>query len=158
PCAGANPCAGAKTIGIPKVYSDPQAGDKLAIRGFDTVAYFTESKPVEGKAEYEYSWNGATWRFASADNLNKFKANPEAYAPQYGGYCAKAMSEGNLASIVPEAWTIVDGKLYLNYSLEVQQQWGQDVAGNIVKGDKNWPGILTSINVVYYDTVGAVNY
>jgi len=120
-----------------------EADSNLAIRGADPVAYFTESAAVAGKAEYEHEWNGATWRFSSAENMNAFKANPEAYAPQYGGYCAKAMSEGNLASIDPRAWKIVEGKLYLNYSADVQTQWLQDVAGNIEKAEAFWPIVLT---------------
>jgi hypothetical protein len=75
--------------------------------------------------------------------MEMFKANPEAFAPQYGGYCAKAMSEGNVASVDPRVWKIVDGKLYLNFSPDVQQQWEQDIAGNIEKADENWPSVLT---------------
>ncbi|NJO72997.1 MAG: YHS domain-containing protein [Leptolyngbyaceae cyanobacterium RM1_406_9] len=118
------------------------------MRGTDPVAYFTENRPVQGSSQFEYEWNGATWRFASAQNRTSFANNPEAYAPQYGGYCAKAVSEGNLASIDPNAWRIVEGKLYLNYSAEVQQQWLQDVPGNIAKADANWPEVLVG-NVVH---------
>ena len=118
------------------------AEDSIAIRGTDPVAYFTQGRPVEGSTEFAYEWNGATWLFSSALNRARFISDPEAYAPQYGGYCAFAASEGNLASTVPEAWTIVDGKLYLNYSLEVQQLWLRDVPGNIAKANANWPGIL----------------
>ena len=114
----------------------------LAVSGYDPVAYFTEGKPVEGDSAYEYKWNGATWRFASQANLDTFKANPEAYAPQFGGYCAWAVSQGYTASATPEAWRIVDGKLYLNYSKGVQSKWEQDVPGNIAKADKNWPKVL----------------
>lgn len=88
--------------------------------------------------------------------MEMFKAAPEEYAPQYGGYCAKALSDGNLASIVPDAWAIVDGKLYLNYSAEAQEEWLTDVPGKIARGDANWPGILDTAGVIYYDTVGAV--
>ena len=114
----------------------------LAIRGTDPVAYFKEGKPVEGLSDFEHEWNGATWRFASAQNLADFKADPEAYAPQYGGYCAWAVSQGYTASTVPEAWKIVDGKLYLNYSKGVQSTWEQDIPGNIAKANGNWPGVL----------------
>jgi YHS domain-containing protein len=165
PCAAVDPCAAAITQTAPtapKVYSDPQldqqAGETLAIRGYDPVAYFTEGQPVEGNSAYQYEWNGAVWQFSSDENLTSFIANPEAFAPQYGGYCAKAMSEGNLASVDPTAWRIVDGKLYLNYSAAVQQQWVQDIPGNIALGDANWPEILASPATVYYDTVGAVQY
>jgi len=114
---------------------------KVAIEGTDPVAYFTQGKPVEGKKDFSTKWNGATWRFATADNLAKFESNPSQYAPQYGGYCAWAVSQGYTASIDPEAWRIVDGKLYLNYSKNVQQTWQQDIPGNIAKANGNWPKI-----------------
>lgn len=141
PCAAANP--GAAAGQQPRVY----AFEGLAIRGADPVAYFTESQAVRGSADYEYEWNGTIWRFSNAENLALFTANPEAYAPQYGGYCAKAVSEGYLASIDPEAWRVEDGKLYLNYSPEVQQQWLSDVPGNIAKGDQNWDSVLSNSSV-----------
>lgn len=112
-----------------------------AIDGYDPVAYFTESKPVEGKDNITYDWNGSTWHFTSTDNRDAFAANPEKYAPQYGGYCAWAVSRGYTAPTVPEAWKIVDGRLYLNYSKSVQSRWEADVPGNIAKGDKNWPDL-----------------
>jgi YHS domain-containing protein len=114
----------------------------LAVSGYDPVAYFTEGRPIEGSGEHEYEWNGATWRFSSADNLNSFKSNPQAYAPQYGGYCAWAVSQGYTASSDPQAWRIHDGKLYLNYSEGVQKTWAQDVTGNITNADTNWPKVL----------------
>ena len=125
----------------PEIYVEATSG--IAIRGADPVAFFTESAAVPGKNAYEYEWNGATWRFSSAANMELFKANPEAYAPQYGGYCAKALSEGNLASVDPRAWKIVDGKLYLNYSADVQAQWVTDIPGNIAKADAFWPSVVT---------------
>ncbi|MEJ1995040.1 MAG: YHS domain-containing (seleno)protein [Limibacillus sp.] len=114
----------------------------LAVDGHDPVAYFTMGKPVEGSADYEYEWNGATWRFASQENLESFKADPEKFAPQYGGYCAWAVSQGYTASADPDAWKIVDGKLYLNYSKDVQQRWSEDIPGNIAKADGNWPKVI----------------
>lgn len=129
----------------PLIYTESFSG--LAIRGADPVAYFTESQPVKGNTEFEHEWNGATWRFSSQENLDLFAANPEQYAPQYGGYCAKAVSEGNLASIDPESWKIVDEKLYLNYSPEVQRQWTQDIPGNIALGDGNWTEVLNGTKV-----------
>jgi YHS domain-containing protein len=114
----------------------------LAVSGYDPVAYFTEGKPVEGSPSFEHEWNGATWRFANARNLEAFKADPKAYAPQYGGYCAWAVSQGYTASADPHAWRIVGRKLYLNYDRAVQQTWEKDAAGNIVKADKNWPKVL----------------
>ncbi len=144
PCA-ADPCAGADVVSaIEPPHSDVyvEEASSLAIRGADPVAYFTEGGAVAGSPEFEYEWNGATWRFSSEANMQAFAADPEAYAPQYGGYCAKALSEGNLASIDPRAWSIVDGKLYLNYSLEVQDQWVSDIPGNIEKADAFWPSVL----------------
>lgn len=114
----------------------------LAVSGYDPVAYFREGRPVEGSGDFEYDWKGATWRFSSAENLAAFKADPESYAPQYGGYCAWAVSQGYTASADPNAWRIVDGKLYLNYSKPVQGTWAQDIPGNITKADANWPRVL----------------
>ncbi len=113
----------------------------VAIDGTDPVAYFTEGKPVEGSSDHEVEWNGTTWRFASAANKASFEADPEKYAPQYGGYCAWAVAQGYTASTDPEAWKIVDGKLYLNYSRDVQSRWEGDIPGNIVAANNNWPGI-----------------
>ena len=113
-----------------------------AIHGFDPVAYFSVGEPTEGKNKYSTEWQGAIYRFASAENLATFKSDPERYAPQYGGYCAYAVSEGYTASIDPDAWTIVEGKLYLNYSLGVQKRWRKDIPGNIKAADNNWPDVL----------------
>ena len=113
-----------------------------AIDGTDPVAYFTMGKPVEGSSEFAHEWNGATFHFSSAENRDLFAADPEKYAPQYGGYCAWAVSQGYTASTDPEAWKIVDGKLYLNYSKSVQQTWEEDIPGNIAAGDGNWPKVL----------------
>ncbi len=113
-----------------------------AIRGYDPVAYHTEGKPVAGKRAHRVEWKGATWSFASAENKALFEADPEKYAPRYGGYCAWAVSNGYTASVDPDAWSVVDGKLYLNYSLGVRTQWSQDTPGNIAKGDVNWPKLL----------------
>ena len=137
PCA-ADPCAAQATL-APAVYSDKQG---LAIRGTDPVAYFEEGAVVPGSSSFQHEWDGATWQFSSEENRAKFAADPEQFAPQYGGYCAFAISEGNLVSIDPEAWKIVDGKLYLNYSLGVQEQWSQDIPGRISKADANWPKVL----------------
>lgn len=114
----------------------------LAVSGYDPVAYFTQGKPVEGNGDHEYEWNGATWRFSSAENLGSFKAEPESYAPQYGGYCAWAVSQGYTAPSDPQAWRVVDGKLYLNYSEDVQKKWVRDIPGFIAKADTNWPKVL----------------
>ncbi len=114
----------------------------LAVSGYDPVAYFRQGKPVRGQSALEYAWNGATWRFSSMENLAAFKASPQEFAPQYGGYCAWAVSQGYTAKSDPEAWRIVDGKLYLNYSKDIQKRWEQDIPGNIDKADANWPAVL----------------
>jgi YHS domain-containing protein len=113
-----------------------------AIRGYDPVAYFTVGEPTRGSDQFTASWQGATFKFASAANLELFEAEPAAYAPQYGGYCAYAVAKGATAGTVPDAWTIVEGKLYLNYSLAVQQRWRKDVPGHIRAADRNWPAVL----------------
>ncbi len=134
-----------QTLGSPAAAKDPVytgTFGSLAVNGYDPVAYFVEGKPIEGRGNLEYDWNGATWRFANKDNLDAFKAAPEAYAPRYGGYCAWAVSQGYTASADPHAWRIVDNKLYLNYSKGVQRRWEKDVPGNIKRADENWPKVL----------------
>lgn len=131
----------ALTLPLPALAGQVFTSWGVAIRGTDPVAYFTEGRPVKGSSEFSAEWNGATWYFASAANRDTFLATPEAYAPQYGGFCAWAVAQGSTASTVPEAWQIVDGKLYLNYSLDVQKQWEGDIPGNIAKADRNWPGL-----------------
>ena len=111
----------------------------LAIKGYDPVAYFTEGKPVEGTKQFTYEWMKATWRFANANNRELFAKDPEKYAPQYGGYCAYAVSEGYTADIDPKSWKIVNEKLYLNYNPAAQQLWEKDIPSRIAKADKNWP-------------------
>ena len=111
----------------------------LALKGYDPVAYFTDGKPAQGKAEFTARHEGATYRFASAANRDAFVAAPAKYAPQYGGYCAFGTASGYKAPIEPDAWTIVDGKLYLNYNRQVRSQWSSDITGYIRKADSQWP-------------------
>ena len=111
----------------------------VAVAGYDPVAYFTEKKPVQGKADITLEHDGATWRFASAANRDAFKTNPAKYQPQYGGYCAWAVASGYAAKGDPEAWTISGGKLYLNYNKSVQSNWEKDIPANVRKADANWP-------------------
>lgn len=114
----------------------------VAIKGYDPVAYFTESKPVKGDKSHQFAWNGATWYFANAANQEAFSKEPEKYAPQYGGYCAYAVSQNSTAGIDPDAWKIIDGKLYLNYSTKIQKKWEGDIPGFIQKADEHWPKLL----------------
>lgn len=113
-----------------------------AIDGYDPVAYFASGEPVEGDSDFKFEWNDATWYFASRQNLETFKSDPEKYAPQYGGYCAWAVSQGYTAPTDPEAWDIHNGKLYLNYNKSVQSQWLPNKTDNIAAGDINWPELL----------------
>lgn len=113
----------------------------VAINGYDPVGYFKQNKPVKGKAAHMSKWGGSTWHFASAANKAAFEANPGKYAPQYGGYCAYAAAKGYKAKTEPEAWTIVGGKLYLNYSLNVRALWDQNRTQYIRDGDEKWPKI-----------------
>ena len=112
-----------------------------AIDGYDPVAYHTMGKPVEGSRKYTYEWMDATWRFANAAHRDLFAADPEKYAPAYGGYCAYGVSQGAKIDIDPEAWRIVDGKLYLNKNKQVQRIWLRDIPGYIELADKKWPDL-----------------
>lgn len=114
----------------------------IALDGQDVVSYFTESKLVSGSKEFSYQWKGANWMFSSAANRDLFAQNPEKYAPQYGGYCSKAAAGGVLATTVPTAWEVRNGKLYLNYSADAQKEWKQDTESKIVQANSNWPKIL----------------
>ncbi len=113
-----------------------------AVSGYDVVAYFTEKKPVKGKDRYSTKYKGATWRFSSQEHLERFKAAPEKYAPQYGGYCAWAVAHKKTAKGDPKYWTIVNGKLYLNYNEDLHKKWLRDKENQIIKADANWPAVL----------------
>ena len=111
----------------------------LAIKGYDPVSYFNIGKPTPGLAQFATAYNGVTYRFASAENRDRFVASPEKFVPQYGGYCAYAISLNRIADIDPDEWSIVNDKLYLNNGLLAQTLWSFDKSGNITKGDHNWP-------------------
>lgn len=114
----------------------------VGVSGYDVVAYFTDGRPVRGIAQFRVTHQGVEYRFASAEHLAAFRANPARYMPQYGGYCAWAVSQGYTASANPNNWRIVDGKLYLNYNADAQRRWNGDIAGHIRSADANWPGVL----------------
>ncbi len=116
---------------------------RLAVGGYDPVAYFTDGRPVRGSAAHRITHNGYEYRFASAEHLAAFRANPSRYLPQYGGYCAWAVSQGYTAAGNPNNWRIVDGRLYLNYNGEIQQRWERDIPGFIRSANQNWPGVLS---------------
>ncbi len=114
----------------------------VAIEGYDPVAYFAENAPVKGQKQFSHEWRGANWRFSSARNRDRFAAEPEKYAPQYGGYCAYAVANGSTAGIDPGQFSIVDGKLYLNYNAKIQKRWLEDRDNYIKSADQNWPAVL----------------
>lgn len=144
--------AGAGLFAAPVLFGSPAFAGKqeiftglkpgVAVAGYDPVAYFTQNMPVMGKASIAHEYGGAQWHFSTAANRDAFKADPEKYAPQFGGYCAYAVSQGYTAKGEPEVWKIVDGKLYLNFSRGVQKTWQRDIPGYIVSAKANWPSVL----------------
>lgn len=128
---------------IPQVFSTKEG----AIRGYDPVAYLTENRAVKGQKSLTYSWNGAVWHFASKANLEAFKADPMKFAPQYGGYCAYGVAEGYTPETDPQAFKVVDNKLYLNLSKYVAQQWEKDITGYVKAANENWPRCLQKDDV-----------
>lgn len=116
---------------------------RVAVGGYDPVAYFTDGRAVRGLAEHRITHQGYEYRFASAEHLAAFRTNPSRYLPQYGGYCAWAVSQGYTAPGNPNNWRVVDGKLYLNYNDEIQTRWERDIPGFIRRGDTNWPSVLS---------------
>ncbi len=118
------------------------SADDMAIQGYDTVAYFKSGQAVKGIESFTFPWHGMTWFFSTKENKDTFAAAPEAYAPQYDGYCAWAMSEGRKAKTDPEVWKIVNGKLYLNCSKKAYEKWSKDIPGNIRQADFNWSKIV----------------
>lgn len=129
---------------LPALAAEPEffQTDGIAINGSDAVAYFAEEGPVAGSSEFTFDYMGATWLFASAQNRDAFAATPAKYAPQFGGYCAYAVSRGYTATTDPNAWTIYEGKLYLNYSRPVRAIWATAKASNVAAAEANWPGVL----------------
>jgi YHS domain-containing protein len=122
---------------LPEVY----VANGKAINGYDAVAFFTEQKPTTGNEAFSYKWNGATWIFASQQNLEAFAKNPAKYAPQYGGYRAFGTADGHKAPTQADTWTVQDDKLYFNYNSAVKKQWDKDRMALIKKADTNWPTI-----------------
>lgn len=115
--------------------------NNLAVSGYDPVSFFS-GKPNQGKAKYSYEYQGAEWRFSTRGNLELFKTNPDAFLPQYGGYCAWAIAKGKLAKGSPKHWTVEDGKLYINFNARIKRRWEKDVSGFIEQADLEWPDIL----------------
>lgn len=137
--SGAPPAAAA---GAPVAEINVDQDSNLAIRGYDPVAYFESGRPTKGSPEFSYVWKNAKWVFSSAENRDMFKANPAAYAPQFGGYCAYGAANGHVADGDPEAWQIHKGKLYLNLNARVHEVWQSQIDGNIADGDAKWPQLV----------------
>ncbi|MFT7177557.1 MAG: YHS domain-containing protein [Halioglobus sp.] len=118
----------------------------VAIEGFDTVAYHLADTAVQGQSDYATQWNGATWWFSSQTNRQLFIAEPEKYAPAYGGWCAYGVAEGYAAETDPvNGWTIHEGRLYLNWDAEVSADWRTDKAGYLKKSEPNWSTVQTQL-------------
>jgi len=117
------------------------ASGGVAVKGYDVVAYVKAGKPVEGSEQFVHRIGRTTYRFSSAANRDAFAKEPGRYLPQFGGFCAYAVSRGYTADVDPRAWRIVGGKLYLNYDRGAQAKWEEDLSGNISKGDAHWPAL-----------------
>ncbi len=115
---------------------------KAAVSGYDTVAFFTDSKPVNGSPFISAEHKGATYFFATEDHKKLFVANPEKYAPQFGGFCAFGVAIDKLFPVDISTWQVRDGKLYLNLNPDILKKFNEDLAGNVAKADKNWPGLV----------------
>ena len=113
----------------------------IAIKGYDTVAYFTDAKAVKGSSQFEYVFDDARWWFSNAAHRGMFVADPEHYMPQYGGNCAGATAFGVVVPGDPTAWTIVDGKLYMVAGKKSLNQWKANSAENIKQANAHWPAI-----------------
>lgn len=138
------PIASEAVAEIPAVYTKGKsklAENGLAVSGYDPVAYFIDKTAKKGSKKHAHVYKDAEYRFASQKNLNAFKEDPEAYLPQYGGYCAWAVANGYTYRASPKHWSVVDGKLYLNFNGQVKKMWSEDIPRRIAEGDRNWPNV-----------------
>jgi hypothetical protein len=124
----------------PEIYTGLIKG--VAVGGYDPVAYFTEKRAVAGRPDITTSHKGATWRFASTANRDEFLKDPDRYAPRYGGYCAYGVAQGYAVKGDPQQWSVVDGRLYLNYDAGVKATWAKDIPGYLAKSEAQWPKVL----------------
>ena len=124
--------------------SDIYAEQGIAIRGADAVAYFQAGAYAPGDPRYAVMWRGATWHFTSMENRDAFEMDPGTFCPRFGGYCAYALAEGQLVASDPAAFTVYEGRLYLNYSMQVRRQWAADKSRYIAQAEANWPGVLNN--------------
>ena len=142
-CLGLFACSGSQNSATSVMVTE----NGYAIGGYDPVAYFTDGTAQQGKAEFSHQWKGAEWLFTSAQHKALFTANPDQYAPQYGGWCAYGVTGGYAAETDPEnAWTIYDGKLYLNFDEGVSEDWATDIPGNLKKSEAAWPSLSAELN------------
>lgn len=130
------------SVDLPVVFYELRGAEGKGAGGYDVVAYFDKSEAVRGTDAFRAEYGGVDWLFESAESRDKFVESPERYIPQYGGHCAYGTASGYLVKGDPEAWTVKDGKLYLNYNKSVRNSWLADTDGYIIKSDKNWPGLL----------------
>ena len=137
-------CVGFVVIGM-SVDAQINTNAGIAIEGYDPVAYFVAGEPQRGSSDHATEWGGATWYFASAENLALFRSAPERYAPRFGGYCAWAVAQGYTVGIDPRAWTVHEERLYLNASLGVKRRFERDLPGFIQAAERNWPGLAAGL-------------
>jgi len=120
-------------------------GNGLALQGYDPVGFFTDSRPVKGNQQFQSQYHGATYYFASAEHKSAFDREPSKYEPQFGGFCAYGASRGKTVPIKIEAWQIVNGRLLMQYDLDVKGKFNTDPQGNLSKANKNWPGLVEKL-------------
>jgi YHS domain-containing protein len=120
-------------------------GTGVALQGYDPVAFFTDSRPVKGDRQFQSQYHDATYYFASAEHRAAFEKEPAKYEPQFGGFCAYGASRGKTVPIKIEAWQIVNGRLLMQYDLDVKTKFNGDPLGNLSKADKNWPGLVEKL-------------
>ncbi|MBU2955943.1 YHS domain-containing (seleno)protein [Marinobacter sp. F3R08] len=133
---------GAAAVSAADLDMNANAND-VAISGYDPVAYFSESEATKGSVQYTATYKNAIYHFSSEEHRDLFRADPGAYAPQYGGYCAFGVTKEKKFDVDPEAWRIVDNKLYLNLNKDIQKHWLRDVPGYIATANDIWPDIKT---------------
>ena len=141
-------CVGVALPLVAQRYDRPYyANDNgVALERYDVVAYHLENEAIQGRARFRERWGGVTWYFANAENAALFAEDPERYLPQYGGYCAYAVAHNSLAPVDPEAFAVIDEKLYLNFSRSVQRRWNRRRVQYIERGDLNWPELSAEFN------------
>ncbi len=115
----------------------------ITLRGYDTVAYFKQNKPVKGSNKFSATYKNAIYHFSTEENRDLFRGNSEKYAPQFGGYCAMGVALEKKLDVDPNAWTIIEGRLYMNLNLAVLKKWSEAIPGNIKTANENWVELKT---------------